>query len=166
MSLLPSRLLTLGCAIALAAASMLASPPVAAQASQRGAIDEQALRQDMQRAIDRRRRELLPEYQRRVREDGRANADAWLRATAERLGREDGERVRRNHDSGKYDAASRNMADMPAAGDRRGTGKKAADGKRKDPACARMVTRQRNVPSVSGGPMQMIMVTECVPASR
>ena len=166
MSVSPSRLLTLGCAIALAVASMLASPPVAAQASQRGAIDEQALRQDMQRAIGRRRSELLPEYQRRVREDGRASADAWLRATAERLGREDGQQVRRNHDSGKYDAASRGTAGASATGDRLGAGGKAADGKRKDPACARMVTRQRNVPSVSGGPMQMIMVTECVPASR
>ncbi len=165
MSLLPSRLSAVGCAIALAAASMLAPPPVAAQASQRGAIDEQALRQDMQRAIDRRRSELLPEYQRRVREDGKASADAWLRATAERLGREDGQQVRRDHDRGKYDAASRGTAGASATGDRRAAGGKAA-GKGKDPACARMVTRQRNVPSVSGGPMQMIMVTECVPASR
>ena len=165
MSLLPSRLSAVGCAIALAAASMLAPPPVAAQASQRGALDEQALRQDMQRAIDRRRGELLPEYERRVREDGRASADAWLRATAERLGREDGQQVRRNHDGGKYDAAPRGTTGASATGDRRAAGGKAA-GKRKDPACARMVTRQRNGPSVSGGPMQMIMVTECVPASR
>lgn len=36
--------------------------------------------------------------------------------------------------------------------------------KRGDPACASLVTRTRNVASVSGGAMQMIMVTECVPA--
>lgn len=137
--------------------------PALAQTGTRSAIDEQALRQDMQRAIDQRRRELLPEYQRRVRTDGRASADAWLRATAERLGREDGERMRRRHEAGAYaanaataDHESRTRA-APAArsGDPRRKGK--------DPACARMVTRQRNVPSVSGGPMQMIMVTECVP---
>ena len=35
-----------------------------------------------------------------------------------------------------------------------------------DPSCARIETRTRNVASVSGGPMQMIMVTECVPAGK
>ena len=38
--------------------------------------------------------------------------------------------------------------------------------RRGDPACARIQTRTRNVASVSGGPMQMIMVTECVPAGK
>lgn len=36
--------------------------------------------------------------------------------------------------------------------------------RRGDRSCARLVTRTRSVASVSGGAMQMIMVTECVPA--
>src|SRR5690606_23256252 len=47
------------------------------------ALDEQALRADMQRMIERRRRELLPEYERRVRSEGRVRADAWLREQAQ-----------------------------------------------------------------------------------
>lgn len=35
-----------------------------------------------------------------------------------------------------------------------------ADGKREP--CAKTVVVQRLVPSLSGGPMEMIMVTECV----
>ncbi|MDH5834474.1 hypothetical protein [Luteimonas kalidii] len=38
--------------------------------------------------------------------------------------------------------------------------------RRGDPDCARIETRTRSVASVSGGPMQMIMVTECVPAKK
>ncbi len=38
--------------------------------------------------------------------------------------------------------------------------------RRSDPSCARIETRTRNVASASGGPMQMIMVTECVPARK
>ena len=38
--------------------------------------------------------------------------------------------------------------------------------RRGDPSCARIETRTRNVASASGGPMQMIMVTECVPAGK
>lgn len=38
--------------------------------------------------------------------------------------------------------------------------------RRGDRSCARIVTRTRSVASVSGGPMQMIMVTECVPAGK
>ncbi|MDH5834475.1 hypothetical protein [Luteimonas kalidii] len=162
MFLSTPRSLMLGCAIALSGA--LLAYPATGQAQDRGqaAIDEQALRQDMQRAIDQRRRELLPEYQRRVRTEGRANADAWLRATAERLGREDGERVRRRHASGAYAAPV--AADAPRQPAQGTAPVRDGKGKGTDPACARMVTRQRNVPSVSGGPMQMIMVTECVPA--
>lgn len=68
------------------------------------ALDEQALRADMQRMIERRRRELLPEYERRVRSEGRVRADAWLREQAQALGREDGAEVRRRHARGRYDA--------------------------------------------------------------
>lgn len=75
----------------------------AADADER-ALDEQALRADMQRMIERRRRELLPEYERRVRSEGRERADAWLREQAQALGREDGAEVRRRHARGRYDA--------------------------------------------------------------
>ncbi len=75
-----------------------------AQALDEQAVDEQALRADMQRMIERRRRELLPEYERRVRSEGRTRADAWLREQAHALGREDGAEVRRRHARGRYDA--------------------------------------------------------------
>ncbi len=38
---------------------------------------------------------IAPEYERRVREDGQAHADDWLRETARAMGREDGESTRR-----------------------------------------------------------------------
>lgn len=38
--------------------------------------------------------------------------------------------------------------------------------RRGDPDCARIETRTRSVAGVGGGPMQMVMVTECVPARR
>lgn len=66
-----------------------------------GAIDdadESALvrhydeRQDeLQQALSR----IAPEYERRVQADGLASADDWLRETATRMGREDGESTRR-----------------------------------------------------------------------
>ena len=62
-----------------------------------GGVDEVALRQEMREVIRRHKRELLPEYERRVREDGQASADAWLRARVHALGRQEGERIR-----GKY----------------------------------------------------------------
>lgn len=168
------RSLALCCGILLASASVLAPRPGIAQAAQPGTIDQQALRGDMQRMIEQRRRQLLPEYQRRVRADGKASADAWLRDAAERLGRQDGQQVRRNHDRGGYDAAPRSRAvENAAAATTKGradagrrTDVRTRDGKRNGRACARMVTRQRSVPSVSGGPMQMIMVTECVSGPR
>lgn len=159
------------CCIALVAV-LLAPAPLAAQVPV--GIDEQQLRADTQRAIDQRRRELLPEYQRRVRDEGRPSADAWLRDAAERLGRRDGERIRRDHERGRYvvDGASAparspqqpRVRTTPAQ--RPETASDRVDGKRDGRSCARMVTRQRSVPSVSGGPMQMIMVTECVPGPR
>ncbi|MGY1519253.1 hypothetical protein [Luteimonas sp. A482] len=149
---------------------LLAPAPLTAQVP--GGIDEQRLHADMQRAVDQRRRELLPEYQRRVRDEGRSSADAWLRGEAERLGRRDGERIRRDHERGG------NVVDGTAPArpvqSRLGTtpvqrpeaARDRVDGKRDGRSCARMVTRQRSVPSMSGGPMQMIMVTECVPGPR
>ncbi len=62
--------------------------------------------------------------------------------------------------------------DARIAGDGEGPGTKTgrespeARHRRGDPSCARIQTRTRNVASVSGGPMQMIMVTECVPAGK
>lgn len=38
---------------------------------------------------------IAPEYERRVQADGLASADDWLRETAARMGREDGESTRR-----------------------------------------------------------------------
>ena len=58
------------------------------------AFDESAMKADIQRMIERRRRELLPEYERRVRNDGRASADDWLRRVAHELGRRDGAEIR------------------------------------------------------------------------
>ncbi|MGJ4729968.1 hypothetical protein [Luteimonas sp. SDU101] len=57
-------------------------------------VDQAALEQDLRRMIDRRRAELLPEYERRVRDDGRPSADRWLRQVATELGRRDGAQVR------------------------------------------------------------------------
>lgn len=166
----PIRHGLLTCAGALLLAALCASPAARAQSSAEG-IDQARMRADMQRMVDQRRRELLPEYQRRVQAEGRASADAWLRAEATRLGRRDGEQVRRNHEQGRYAQAgrgpataaapARDAAIAPPARRPEATPSPAArPGTR---SCARMVTRQRSVPSVSGGPMQMIMVTECVP---
>lgn len=157
------------CRIALLAV-LLVPMQLVAQVS--GGIDERQLRADMQQAIDQRRRELLPEYQRRVRDDGRPSADAWLRIEAEQLGRRDGERIRHEHERGSYAVdGARDRPVQPRAGTTATRqpaelGGERAGGKRDGRSCARMVTRQRNVPSVSGGPMQMIMVTECVPGPR
>ena len=63
-------------------------------ARQAGAVDEVALKQEMRRMIDRRRAELLPEYERRVRNEGRPSADRWLRQVATEMGRRDGAQIR------------------------------------------------------------------------
>lgn len=52
------------------------------------------LRNEFQRRVDGHRRKLLPEYERRVQRDGRASADAWLRQTADTLGRRDAAELR------------------------------------------------------------------------
>jgi len=46
---------------------------------------------DLKEALDR----IAPEYQRRVRDDGEASANAWLAETAHAMGRRDGEATRR-----------------------------------------------------------------------
>lgn len=56
--------------------------------------DQAAMERDLRRMADRRRAELLPEYERRVRRDGRPSADRWLREVAAEMGRRDGAQVR------------------------------------------------------------------------
>lgn len=157
------------CALLLTFVLTALLPPLVAQESAAGEIDERQLRADLQQAIEQRRHELLPEYNRRVREHGRAEADAWLRTEAERLGRRDGERIRRAHERGRYategSAATASAAGREKTRERTDVGAEADDDRRGRKSCARMVTRQRMVPSMSGGAMQMIMVTECVPES-
>jgi|GEM_PF-1307766 len=58
------------------------------------AVDQVAMKAEMQRMIERRKRELLPEYERRVRADGRPSADRWLRDVATEMGRRDGAEIR------------------------------------------------------------------------
>lgn len=152
--------------MALALCAMLAVPALAPAAplavgAQDAAIDERALRADMQRMIEQRRRELLPEYERRVRSDGKASADDWLRKRAEELGRRDGATIRRKYDGSRSGARETAPAPSAAAGEDAG-----ARQKRGDRSCAHVVTRQQAVPSLSGGAMEMIMVTECVPAAK
>ena len=62
-----------------------------------GEIDQAALERDMRRMIDQRRAQLLPEYERRVRSDGQASADRWLREVATEMGRRDGAQVRERY---------------------------------------------------------------------
>ena len=57
-------------------------------------VDRAALERDMRRMIERRRAQLLPEYERRVRADGRPSADRWLREVAAEMGRRDGTQIR------------------------------------------------------------------------
>lgn len=57
-------------------------------------VDQAALERDMRHMIERRRAQLLPEYERRVRRDGRASADRWLREVAAEMGRRDGEQIK------------------------------------------------------------------------
>lgn len=45
---------------------------------------------ELKEALDR----IATEYQSRVRDDGQSNADQWLAATAEAMGRRDGEETR------------------------------------------------------------------------
>lgn len=67
----------------------------AKQIRQDGARNQEtAMRAEMRRMFEQRRHELLPQYERRVRLDGRANADAWLKQVATEMGRRDGEAIR------------------------------------------------------------------------
>ena len=56
--------------------------------------DKAVVEAEQRRMMQQRKRELLPEYQRRTRTDGKASADRWLRAAATEAGRRDGAAVR------------------------------------------------------------------------
>lgn len=132
-------------------AAVLSPPPAAGQAGDTDAARRQLMEQ--------RARELFPEYQRRKRIDGKSSADAWLKATAAEVGRRDGETLRRTQErQAAAGSAQRPASPTPAAG----TSAPAQKAGRK---CARTRVAQRMVPSMSGGAMQMIMVTECVPGT-
>lgn len=64
------------------------------QAPARKPLHPAALEAEMRRKMDERRRELRPEYERRVRAEGRPSADRWLRQAAAELGRRDGAAMR------------------------------------------------------------------------
>lgn len=65
--------------------------PEPAAAVEGAAADRALLAHDMKRAMERRRAELRPEYERRVRHDGQESTDRWLRDVAAEMGRRDGE---------------------------------------------------------------------------
>lgn len=101
-----------------------------------------------------RRRELLPEYQRRLPGEGRASADTWRQAEATRLGRRDGDggpgRLRARSLRGRRDATcARANRPVPAA-----VRPPARAAVRLTRSCLKGVTRQRRVPSMSCGAMQ------------
>ena len=52
---------------------------------------EMLARDDVRALVKRERARLQPEYERRVRDDGKASADRWLREVAAELGRRAGE---------------------------------------------------------------------------
>lgn len=87
----------------------------------------------------------------RVRSDGQASANAWLRAESDRLGRQEAEAIKRRH--------AGTIAPRADASDKRRTPR--ATAKTDDKPWDRIVTRQRMIANLSGGPMQMVMVTEC-----
>jgi len=138
--------------------AVLASAPAAAQP--RADANGTAAEADKRRLMEQRARELFPEYQRRKRDDGKASADAWLQAAAADMGRRDGEAVRRTRETGNPVAGS-----APPAATVTATGATAPKPDKAGRKCARTRVGQRMVPSMSGGPMQMIMVTECVPGT-
>lgn len=81
-----------------------------------------------------------------MRVDGEASASEWLARRVKELGERDAQRAA---------ALARRRDGQGADGN--------ADGKREP--CAKTVMVQRLVPSLSGGPMETIMVTECVPGT-
>lgn len=86
-------LLMVACGTAPALAAQAVKPQAgAANTSQ--AVDEAAIKAELRRMVEQRKRELRPEYERRVRVDGKESADRWLRDAAAEMGRRDGARMR------------------------------------------------------------------------
>lgn len=85
--------ITCSAPLALQAHAREAGQPASA-ASQPQALDEAAIKAELRRMVEQRKRELRPEYERRVRVDGKASADRWLRAAAAEAGRRDGAEMR------------------------------------------------------------------------
>ena len=147
-------------AIALLAAGAMLAPPLAAQQLRSDGGGSALAEADNRRLMEQRARELFPEYQRRKRNDGKASADAWLQAAANDMGRRDGAAARRTHE-GPTTATGPARSPAAAAPAAQPSPQKHGNGRK----CARTRIGQRMVPSMSGGPMQMIMVTECVPGT-
>lgn len=119
------------------------------------AATQAAMQAELQRAMERHRLALRPEYERRVRSDGQVSANAWLRAEADRLGRQEAEAIQRRHagtTAPRANAPGKRQAPRTTA-------------KTADKPCDRIVTRQRVIANLSGGPMQLVMVTECESAA-
>lgn len=133
--------LSTGLAIALFAAASLQLWPAVAQSAPPGETEAQR-----QLRLEGYARQLAPGYQRRLRVDGEASANEWLARRVKELSDRDAERAA---------APARRRDGQGVDGD--------ADGKREP--CAKTVVVQRLVPNLSGGPMEMIMVTECVPGT-
>ena len=86
-------LMTVCCALPISAAHAQAAPQ-AGTANPSQAADEAAVKAELRRTVEQRKRELRPEYERRVREDGKPSADRWLREAAAEMGRRDGAAMR------------------------------------------------------------------------
>lgn len=91
-------MLACGALPALAAHAQEAAPqqpvPQSRTAPAPQTLDEVAIKAELKRMVEQRKRELRPEYERRVREDGKPSADRWLRETAAEMGRRDGAEIR------------------------------------------------------------------------
>ena len=130
-----------GLAVALLLIAALSLHPAAAHAGPPAETEAQRLSR-----LEGYARQLAPVYQRRLREEGEASANEWLARRVKELGERDAQRA----------AAQARRDSRPDSG-------ADVDGKRNP--CARTVVVQRLVPSLSGGAMEMIMVTECVPGT-
>lgn len=131
-----------GFAIVLFAAATLALCPAVAQS-----VPPSETEEERQARLEGYARQLASGYQRRVRVDGEASANEWLVRRVKELGERDARRA----------AAPGRRRDVQGAnGD--------ADGKREP--CQKTVVVRRLVPSLLGGPMEMIMVTEWVRPSE
>ena len=128
-------------AIALLAIAPLQLYPAAAQSAPPAETEAQR-----QARLEGYARQLAPVYQRRLREEGEASANEWLARRVKELGERDAQRA-----AAEARPRDRQDADGETGGDRN--------------PCAQTVVVQRLVPSLSGGAMEMMMVTECVPGT-